>query len=149
MAGAATQAKKPVVRKAAKQARQALKRHALNQVARNEMKSLIKLFLNYIQNKEVEKAGKILSKVVSAIDRSAKKNLIHKKNAAHKKSRMQKLLTILQKSGETPATLSAEKEAKAEKIRAKAKAEKAANVSKAPKAPKEHKVKTEKKVKKS
>ena len=144
MAGA-TQAKKPVVRKAAKQARQSLRRHALNQVTRNEMRSLIKLFLNYIQNKEVEKAGKILSRVVSAIDMSTKKNLIHKKNAAHKKSRMQKLLTKLQKSGETPATLAAEKEARAEKIRAKAKAEKSTNASKAPKAPKASKAKTAKK----
>lgn len=122
MAGPTT-ARKPVIRKAVKQARQALARGARNQMVRNEMKSLIKIFFVHVQAKEVEKASKILPKVVSAIDMAYKNNLIHRNNAARKKSHLQKSLTRLQKSGETPKTV-VEKEAKAKAEKAAKKAAK-------------------------
>jgi small subunit ribosomal protein S20 len=125
MAGATT-AKKPVIRKAEKQARQAKTREARNRVFRNEMRSLIKLFKGYIQTKHADKAAKIFPQVVSSIDTCFKKSLIHRNNAANKKSGLQKALSKLQKSGEQPA---------AEVV----KPVKAAKVPKAPKAPKSEK----------
>ncbi len=130
MAGAT--AKKPVIRKAKKQARQAKVHEARNRVFRNEMKSLIKLFKGYVQTKHADKAAKILPKVVSVIDKCYKKNLIHRNNAANKKSGLQKMLTKLQKSGEQPA----------------APVVKPAKVAKAPKAPKPPKAEAAEKVEK-
>ena len=126
MAGATT-AKKPVIRKAEKQARQAKTREARNRVFRNEMRSLIKLFKQYIQTKHADKASKIFPQVVSSIDTCFKKNLIHRNNAANKKSGLQKALSKLQKSGEKPV---------AEVV----KPAKVPKVPKAPKAPKAEKV---------
>ena len=95
------------------------------------MKSMIKLILGYVQKKEADKATKILSKVVSAIDTCAKKNIIHKNNAAHKKARIQKAMNSLKKGGaekvEKPVPSKVEgKEVKpkAEKKEAKPKVEK-------------------------
>ena len=122
MAGVTT-AKKPVIRKAKKQAKQAKVHEARNRIFRNEMKSLIKLFKGYIQTKHAEKAAKIFPKVVSSIDTAFKKNLIHRNNAANKKSGLQKALSKLQKSGEQPVV---------EVV----KPAKVAKVPKAPKAPK-------------
>ncbi len=102
MAGATT-AKKPVVRKSVKQARQAKVREARNRITRNSMRSLIKLFQGYIQKKHADKAAKLLPQVVSSIDTAFKKGLIHKNNAANKKSGLQKMLSKLEKSGEKPA----------------------------------------------
>lgn len=115
-----------MVRKAVKQARQSLAHAARNKVFRNEMRSMIKLFLGYVQNREVEKATKVFPKVVSCIDTCFKKNLIHRNNAANKKSRMQRELTKLQKGGGAPAPVVAKAP----------KAPKAAKVAKAPKAAK-------------
>jgi small subunit ribosomal protein S20 len=130
----ATTAKKPVIRKSEKQARQAKTREARNRVFRNEMRSLIKLFKGYIQTKHADKASKIFPQVVSSIDKCFKKNLVHRNNAANKKSGLQKALTKLQKSGEQPAA-------------AVVKPVKVPKVPKAPKAPKTEKV--EKPVKKA
>ncbi|MBI5421830.1 30S ribosomal protein S20 [Candidatus Peregrinibacteria bacterium] len=115
-----------MIRKAVKQARQSLAHAARNKVFRNEMRSMIKLFLGYIQKKDAEKAAKVLPKVVSIIDTCFKKNLIHRNNAANKKSRMQRELTKLQKGGGAPA----------EAVAKAPKAPKAAKVAKAPKAAK-------------
>ena len=123
MAGVTT-AKKPVIRKAEKQARQAKTRESRNRVFRSEMKSLIKLFKGYIQTKHADKAAKIFPKVVSSIDTAFKKNLIHRNNAANKKSGLQKALTKLQKSGEQPVA-EVVKPAKAPKVPKTPKAPKA------------------------
>jgi len=122
MAGATT-AKKPVIRKAVKQARQAKVREARNRITRNEMRSLIKLFMGYIQKKHADKAAKLFPRVVSCIDTAFKKNLIHRNNAANKKSGLQKALTKLQKSGEQPVAEGA-KSVKAPKAPKAPKAEK-------------------------
>jgi small subunit ribosomal protein S20 len=123
----ATTAKKPVIRKSVKQARQALTHGARNRVFQNEMKSLIKLFVGYIQKKDAPKAAKLFPRVVSIIDKNFKKNLLHRNNAANKKSRLQKMLTVLIKSGATPVV----------------EAPKAPKVAKVPKAPKTPKVEKE------
>jgi small subunit ribosomal protein S20 len=120
----ATTAKKPVIRKSEKQARQALVRQARNQVFRSEMKSMIKLFLGYVQKGDAEKASKIFPRVVSAIDKGLKKNLIHKNNAANKKSGLQKALSKLQKEGKPVPQAKPAKAPKAEKAPKAPKAEK-------------------------
>jgi len=102
MPGATTTAKKRVVRLAVKQARQSLVRAARNQITRNEMKSLIKQFMVMVQSGNAEKAAKLFPKVVSAIDKGFKKNLIHRNNAARKKSLVQRALTKVQKEGGAP-----------------------------------------------
>ena len=138
MAGATT-AKKPVIRKAEKQARQAKTHEARNRVVRNKMRSLIKLFKGYVQTKHADKASKIFPQVVSSIDTAFKKNLIHRNNAANKKSGLQKMLSKLEKSGEKPAAevvkpVKVPKAPKAPKAPKEPKAEKPAKVAKKAKA---------------
>ncbi len=58
----------------------------------SRMKSMVKLFMEYVKNNESAKAAKILPQVFSAIDTAVKKHLLHKNNAARKKSRLQKAL---------------------------------------------------------
>ena len=73
-------------------------RYARNRHYSSNMKSMIKLILDYAKKGELDKANKILPKVVSSIDIAAKKNLIHKNNAAHKKSRVQRALNVKPKT---------------------------------------------------
>lgn len=103
----------PIIKSAIKRVKQAKVRTARNRHYSNEMKSMIKLFLGYIQKKDAEKAAKVLPEVVSIIDTCAKKNLIHRNNAAHKKSRLQKALSNLQAGKEEvkPATKKGAKKA--------------------------------------
>ena len=86
----------PIIKQAIKRVRQDKVRTERNKRYKSHMKSMIKLLLTHIQKNEIEKAQQVLPQVVSAIDTSAKKNLIHKKNAAHKKSRLQKALNSKQ-----------------------------------------------------
>ena len=69
-------------------------RYARNRHYSSHMKSMIKLILDYAKKGELDKANKILPKVVSAIDVAAKKNLIHKHNASRKKSLVQRALNV-------------------------------------------------------
>jgi small subunit ribosomal protein S20 len=84
----------PIIKQAIKRMKQSRVRYARNRHYLSHMKSMIKLILDYAKKGELDKANKILPKVVSAIDTAAKKNIIHKNNAAHKKSRIQKALNV-------------------------------------------------------
>jgi len=88
----------------------------------SHMKSMIKLILTYVEKGEMEKAKKILSDVISAIDIAAKKNIIHENNAAHKKSRVQKALNTgpVKKAGKAEKKIMKEEtaDAKEEKVKA-------------------------------
>ena len=101
----------PITKQAIKRVRQDKVKTARNQHYNNQMKSMIKLFLGYIQEGEFDKATKILPKVVSSIDTCVKKNLLHQNNAAHKKSRLQKALSNKDKTTKVVS----EKPVKAEK----------------------------------
>jgi small subunit ribosomal protein S20 len=83
----------PITKSAIKQMKQNRVKYARNRNYSSRMKSMVKLILDYVQKGELDKANKILPKVVSAIDVAAKKNLIHQNNAARKKSRIQKALS--------------------------------------------------------
>ena len=105
----------PIIKSAIKRAKQTKVRTARNKHYSSNMKSMIKLVLDYVKKGEADKATKILPKVVSSIDTCAKKNIIHKSNAAHKKSRIQRELSNIGKRAEK-----VEKPAKAEKVEKKA-----------------------------
>lgn len=79
----------PIIRSAIKAMHQSRRRQARNQHFKSEMKSMMKLLVDYVKKGEKEKAQKVLPQVLSAIDKAYKKNLIHLNNARHKKSRVQ------------------------------------------------------------
>jgi len=110
----------PILKQAIKRVRQAKVRTARNRHYSSHMKSMIKLILEYVQKKEIDKANKILPKVISSIDTCAKKNIIHKNNAAHKKSHIQKALSGVGGKAEKPdSKKDVVKEEKAKKKEAK------------------------------
>jgi len=90
----------PITKQVIKRVRQAKKRTDRNRHYRSDMKSMVRLVLEYAEKNELDKATKILPKVVKAIDSAAKRNIIHKNNAAHKKSRVQLAVNRLQKGSE-------------------------------------------------
>lgn len=83
----------PVIKSAIKRMKQNKVRYERNRHYSSHMKSMIKLMLDYVKKGEIEKANKIMPKVISSIDTAAKKRLIHKNNAAHKKSRIAKAIS--------------------------------------------------------
>lgn len=105
----------PITKQAIKRMKQSRTRYARNRHYSSHMKSMIKLILDYAKKGELDKANKILPKVVSSIDTAAKKNIIHKHNAAHKKSRIQKALNVKPKTESKPKVEKAEKPATASK----------------------------------
>lgn len=101
----------PIIKQAIKRVRQDKVKTARNRHYNSDMKSLVKLMLEYVQKGELDKANKVLPKVIKAIDTCSKKNIIHSNNAAHKKSRIQKALNSLQKGDVKPAKKEAVKKA--------------------------------------
>ncbi len=89
----------PIIKQAIKRVKQDKGRTARNKHYKHHMKSMIRLMLDTVRQKEGGKAVKLMPKVISSIDTCAKKNLIHKNNAARKKARLQKALSRLQKGG--------------------------------------------------
>lgn len=75
----------PVIKSAIKKLRQSKVKRARNLVSKGALKNLLDAF------KKKPTPG-IFSKLVSALDKAAKKNLIHKNKAARLKSRLSKLL---------------------------------------------------------
>lgn len=94
----------PITKQTIKRVRQAKVKTARNRHYKSHMKSMIKLALDYIKEKNTDKANKILPKVFSAIDKCAKgdRNIIHKKNAARKKARIQRNLNAISGAKEAP-----------------------------------------------
>ena len=105
----------PITKQAIKRVKQDKKRTARNKHYGNHMKSMVKLLLEYVKKGEVDKATKILPKVVSAIDVASKKKLIHKNNAAHKKSLVQRALAKPPVEKKAKAMKGKKKEEKVEK----------------------------------
>ncbi len=78
----------PVTKSAKKALKRSLFLRERNLVFKNAMKKLIRQYNKFIKLGEVEKAKELLPKVYSAIDRCARRNIIHKNAAARKKSRL-------------------------------------------------------------
>lgn len=93
----------PITKQAIKRVKQDKVKTVRNSHYNNDMKSLIRLVLDYVQKGELDKVNKLMPKVIKAIDTCSKKNIIHSNNAAHKKSRIQKALNSLQKGELKPA----------------------------------------------
>ncbi|MBI5412424.1 30S ribosomal protein S20 [Candidatus Peregrinibacteria bacterium] len=87
----------PITKQSVKKVRQDKKHTLRNRHYKNQMKSMIRLLTEYLSANEIEKAKKLFPGVVKAIDMAMKKHLIHKNNAAHKKSRLQKVLSTVEK----------------------------------------------------
>lgn len=103
----------PITKQAIKRVKQAKGRTERNRHNKSHMKSMMKLVLDYVDKKELDKATKILPKVVHAIDNAAKKNIIHKNNASRKKSRVQRALNTLAGNKVAPKKTEDKKETEA------------------------------------
>ncbi|MFC1632082.1 30S ribosomal protein S20 [Candidatus Omnitrophota bacterium] len=78
----------PIKKSAFKELRKAKKRHHTNIQAISELKTLNKNFLDLMAKKQIEQAKKVLTQLVSKLDKAANKKVIHKKKASRKKSRL-------------------------------------------------------------
>lgn len=67
-------------------------RQARNRVIKAELKKIIKSYTELVSAKKIEEAKQQLKKVMSKLDRAAKKHLIHKNNASRQKSRLSLML---------------------------------------------------------
>ena len=81
----------PITKSAKKAIRGSLRKKAVNDARKGEMKELIKKF-EKLSKKDKAEASKMLSQVFSAIDKARKTGIIKKNNAARKKSRLSKLV---------------------------------------------------------
>ena len=63
-----------------------------NRKIKDEIKKIIKKYLELISAKKIDEAKIQLKDVMSKLDRAAKKHLIHKNNASRQKSRFSLML---------------------------------------------------------
>jgi small subunit ribosomal protein S20 len=75
-----------------KRARQNEKRRVANRVYRTSARTHIKKARRLIEAGDLEQAEVQVASAMSALDRAARKGIIHKNNAARRKSRLVKLL---------------------------------------------------------
>ena len=73
---------------AIKETRKNVVRHRTNTKMKNEIKQLIKDVNLAIAAKNLDAAKKTIQEAFSALDKAAKKNILHKNNVDRKKSRM-------------------------------------------------------------
>lgn len=85
----------PIKRSAKKALRQNLKRRKRNLARKKEIRQLKRQYLLALKNKDQEKAKEILPKLYSILDKSAKRNIIHKNKASRLKGRLTKKLSQL------------------------------------------------------
>ncbi|NQT95396.1 MAG: 30S ribosomal protein S20 [Candidatus Omnitrophica bacterium] len=85
----------PNKRSAKKSLRQDKKKQLSNQAVKSELKTLLKKLESLISTKKQDEAKKLLSSVMSKLDKAAKKGVIKKHNAARKKSRLSKRIVKL------------------------------------------------------
>ena len=79
-------------RSAAKQARAAVRRRALNRVQINTVRTSEKKIRALAKAGKIDEAAKLLSAFQSQIDRAAKKGVVHKNTASRHKKRVAALL---------------------------------------------------------
>ena len=73
---------------AAKQMRQNRKRRSRNRAAKSAIKTLRRRVLEAIESGSLEASQAALARVESALDKAAKKKILHPNNVARKKSRL-------------------------------------------------------------
>ncbi|MFH1593170.1 MAG: 30S ribosomal protein S20 [Candidatus Omnitrophota bacterium] len=82
----------PQTRSAHKDIRKAKKRHRRNVGIKSELSTLIKQFINFLEEKKIDKASAALRAVTSKLGKAATKRIINKKSASRKISRLAKKL---------------------------------------------------------
>ena len=80
---------------AIKRARQTEARTLKNRSVKNMIKTLSKTVEKEVKNKSKESAEAALTKVVSAIDKAAKKGVLHRNTASRKVSRLSRLVNSM------------------------------------------------------
>jgi small subunit ribosomal protein S20 len=80
---------------ALKQERQSLKRKARNRQSLSQLKTQVRKLRTAIEKGDSETAKKLLSETVGAIDKAAKKGVVHDNAAARYKSRLSRRVTSL------------------------------------------------------
>ena len=80
---------------ARKQMRQSLKRRARNRKNTSQLKTQVKKLRAAVAKGDSEAAKKLLSETVGAIDKAAKKGVIHDNAAARYKSRLSRRVNAL------------------------------------------------------
>ena len=88
----------PIKRSAYKELRKAKARHFKNISTKSDLKTLAKRVESMLKAKKIDDAKKILSVLVSKIDRAASKGVIKKNTASRKISRLMKKLSSLAKT---------------------------------------------------
>jgi small subunit ribosomal protein S20 len=82
----------PNTKSAAKAMRQSKRRHEFNLNTKNLLKLSVKEVTKLIKAGKKSEAAEAMKKAMSALDKAAKKNVIHKNTASRKKSRLAKAL---------------------------------------------------------
>lgn len=82
----------PNTKSAIKAARQNIKRRAVNVKALEAIRKTAKNVKKLAAAGNLAEAQKALASAFAALDKAAKKNIIHKNNASRKKSRLSKLV---------------------------------------------------------
>jgi small subunit ribosomal protein S20 len=73
---------------AERRARSSARRHARNRAAKSKVKTLEKRYLSLVEEGKQEEATQALSLVTSALDKAAKKGVLHRATVDRKKSRL-------------------------------------------------------------
>lgn len=82
----------PNTKSAIKAARQNLKRRVTNLAALDKIKKATKEFKQLVTTGKLDDAKQKLGSAFAALDKAAKKNIIHKNKASRLKSRLNKLI---------------------------------------------------------
>jgi small subunit ribosomal protein S20 len=82
----------PITSSAKKALRQSLKRKKRNVKRKDSLKDLLKKVNNFIAQKKIDEAKKILPEIYQALDKTAKVGIIKKGRADRKKSRISKAI---------------------------------------------------------
>ena len=85
----------PNTASAAKQARGSIRRRARNQLAKTQLRSVLKKFLTTVKSGKKEDAAAMYPKVVSALDKAVKRGRIHRNAAGRSKSRLNKRMKAM------------------------------------------------------
>jgi small subunit ribosomal protein S20 len=89
---------------AEKAARTAERKRIRNKSLKSATKTHLTRALKLIDSNQLEEAQKAVDNTVSALDRDAKKGVIHRNTAARRKSRLMKKLNQAKTQGITPDT---------------------------------------------
>ncbi len=82
----------PNTKSASKAMRQSERRKEFNSKVKDQVKRNVKEVKRLIKTGDKEAAAELMKKAMSALDKAAKKNVIHKNTASRKKSRLAKSL---------------------------------------------------------